>query len=81
MAKQSMQHGDLPLQATNEYISSHDGQGTPMATIATTLEQNTNTNKLELDIGGVALGYPLFLARGTFIAPLRTSNEDDESSI
>lgn len=38
-------------------------------------------NKLELDIVGVASGYPLFLARGTFRAPLRTSNEDDESSI
>lgn len=63
MAKQSMQHGDLPLQATNEYISSHEGQGTPMATKARTLEQNNI--KLELGIGGVASGdRPLFLARG-----------------
>lgn len=79
MAKQSMQHGDLSLQATNEYISSHEDQGTPMATIARTLEQN-NT-KLELGIGGVASGdRPLFLARGISRAPLRTSNEDDEAA-
>lgn len=36
--------------------------------------------ELELVVGGVAARWPLFLARGSPKAPLRTSNEDDEAA-